>query len=613
MSIQDEVLPQSGTPHAPRTLCEAFQRTAAINPDAVALRTPGGTQTLTWNEYAEQVRLIAAGFSSLGVGHRDTVAMMMTNRLELFPLDVAAQHLGATSFSIYNTLAPQQIAHVLSNSGAKVICCEAQFVPRILASGVHLEHIVCVDKLAPHTLTVADVIAGGRPDFDFDAAWRAVQPDDVLTLVYTSGTTGDPKGVELTHRNITFQCEAITEVFDGVGPDDRMLSYLPTAHAADRVSALYLQQMTGTTVTVVPDLRQIGAALPDARPTIFAAVPRVWEKLKAAIEFAVSNEPDDARRAGLVQALDLATERGALALAGRDIPDELAAQWARADELVLSVLRTKIGLGNVRSALSGAAPIPPQTLAFIYGLGIPVAEAWGMSETSAVATASAGDQIRLGTVGRAIPGMECAVADDGELLARGPLIMKGYRHDPVRTAEAIDADGWLHTGDIATMDADGYIRIVDRKKDIIINAAGKNMSPVGIEHAIKEATPLAGVIAVIGDAQPYNTALIVLDAEVAGRYAAEHGLADEISTLATDPEVIARVAAGVAAGNAKLSRVEQIKRFTILPTYWEAGGDELTPTMKTKRKPISAKYAAEIDHLYADRPGPTVHEPSHTP
>ncbi|MEO6792328.1 MAG: AMP-binding protein, partial [Mycobacterium sp.] len=283
--------------------------------------------------------------------------------------------------------------------------------------------------------------------------------------------------------------------------------------------------------------------------------------------------------------------------------------WAQADELVLSKLREKLGLDQLRWAVSGAAPIPRETLAFFAGIGIPIAEVWGMSELSCAASSSHPREGRLGTVGKLLPGLESRIADDGEFLVRGPLVMRGYRKEPAKTAEAIDADGWLHTGDILEEDADGYLRVVDRKKELIINAGGKNMSPANIENAILGACPLIGAMVTIGDGRPYNTALMVFDADSVGPHAAAHGLAEATpAALAAAPGVIALIAAGVADGNTRLSRVEQIKRFRVLPTLWEPGGEEVTLTMKLKRRPIAAKYADEIEGLYADEPGPHIHQ-----
>ena len=594
---------------SPATMCEAFQRAAVIDPDGVALRTPGDTQTLTWRDYAAEVRRAAAGLAGIGVRRGDTVSLMMANRIEFYPLEVGAQHLGATSFSVYNTLPAEQLTYLFDNAGTKVVICEEQYVDRIRASGATLDHIVCVDGAPEGTMSLAELYAAGSDDFDFEATWRAVQPSDVITLIYTSGTTGNPKGVEMTHTNLLFEADALGAVLD-VRSDDRTTSYLPSAHIADRLMGLYNQEWYGLQVTVVSDVREIAAALADARPTVWAAVPRVWEKLKAAVEFAVTHEQDETKRQALQWALSVAAKRAAALVADEPLPDDVAAEWAQADELVLSKLREKLGLDQLRWAVSGAAPIPRETLAFFVGIGIPIAEVWGMSELSCVASVSHPSQARLGSVGKLLPGLESKIADDGEFLVRGPLVMKGYRKEPDKTAEAVDADGWLHTGDILEEDADGFLRIVDRKKELIINAAGKNMSPSNIENTVKAACPMIGVMLAIGDGRPYNTALLVFDADSVGPYAERHGIADASpEALAAHPDVLAQISAGVADGNAKLSRVEQIKRFRVLPTLWEPGGDEITLTMKLKRRPIMAKYAAQIDELYAGEPGPDVHEP----
>ncbi|MTE12844.1 fatty acid--CoA ligase FadD11 [Nocardia aurantiaca] len=592
------------------TLCAAFQYNAALAPDAVALRTPGDRQTLTWRQYAARVRAVAAGLAGLGVRHGDTIALMMANRTEFYPLEVGAQHLGATSFSVYNTLSAEQLAYVLDNAGARVVVCEPQHVPRLRASGAKLDHIVCLDEAPAHAMSVSDLLACATPDFDFEATWRAVRPEDVATLIYTSGTTGDPKGVETTHANLMFECYAVAEVLD-IEFGDTITSYMPSAHIADRLTSLYFQEVFGTQITCVADAKEIGSALADLHPTIWGAVPRVWEKLKAGIEYAVANEPDETRRAAMRWALSVAAERSHHLLDGRPLPENAAAEWARADDLVLSALRAKIGLDQVRWAISGAAPIPRQTLGFFAGLGIPIAEIWGMSELTCLCSVSHPRDARLGTVGRLLPGMEAKRADDGELLVRGPLVMKGYRGEPEKTAEAVDDDGWLSTGDVITIDAEGFLSVVDRKKELIINASGKNMSPANIENAVKAATPLIGAMAAVGDGKPYNTALIVLDAETVGPYAAQSGRTDvSPAALATDEHVVAQIAAGIAAGNATLSRVEQIRRFRILPTFWEPGGDELTPTMKLKRRVIAEKYAEEIAALYAQERPAHVHEPA---
>ncbi len=584
-----------------KTLCATFQERVASMPDAVALRTPGDAVSITWREYDQRARRIAAGLAKLGVKRGDTVALMLTNRPEFHLCDSAAMHLGAAPFSIYNTSAPEQIAYLFSNAGNNVVFTEKQFVARLREVG-QVEHIVCVDGAVDGSTTLEDLESSGDKDFDFDAAWRAVEPGDLATIIYTSGTTGPPKGVELTHANIAAEGEAFDAVFAS-RPGWRVMSYLPTAHIADRITAHYSMMMFGAETTCVDDPRKIAEALPDTRPHVFFSVPRLWEKLKSAIDTAVAAEPKAVKRNIATWAIRAGARVARLKLDGKPIPPVLALQHRIAETLVLAKLRHKVGLDQAEICASGAAPIAPETLEYFWGLGIPLYEVWGMSETTGLSTITSPGKVRIGTVGQAVPGVEVKLAEDGELLTRGAGIMRGYRSDPEKTAEAIDADGWLHTGDIATIDADGYVKIVDRKKELIINEAGKNMSPANIENTIKASCPVAGPVVVIGDARPYISALVVLDPEAAGAFAARHGLTEASpAALAAHPEVRQAVLAGVKAGNQKLSRVEQVKRFRILPAVWEPGGDELTPTLKLRRKPIAEKYQHEIDELYAKTP-----------
>jgi long-subunit acyl-CoA synthetase (AMP-forming) len=439
----------------------------------------------------------------------------------------------------------------------------------------------------------------GQPaaGFDFEKTWRAVTPDDVATIIYTSGTTGPPKGVEITHANMLAQCAATIEVL-GHRDGERIISYLPSAHVADRWGTHYSPMIYGGQVTCVADHRTVLGAFLEVRPTTGGGVPQMWYKLKAGIEAAVEHEPDPAKQQGMRWALDVG-KRYVRAGQSGDVPAELAAEYQKADELVLSKIRAMIGFDQLRVAVSGAAPIAPDVLEFMCAIGIPVCELWGMSELSCCATINPPGAVRIGTVGVAIPGVELKLAEDGEVLARGATVMKGYRRDPEKTAETIDADGWLHTGDIGTIDDDGYVTIIDRKKELIINQAGKNMSPANIENAVRAASPLVGQVVTIGDDRPYNTALIVLEPDMAAGFAAAHDNAGaSIAELAKDPAMIAAIQSAVDTANERLSRVEQIKKFRILPVVWEPGGDELTPTMKLRRRPITEKYAQEIDALY---------------
>ncbi|HEX6379925.1 MAG TPA: AMP-binding protein, partial [Acidimicrobiia bacterium] len=381
-------------------------------------------------------------------------------------------------------------------------------------------------------------------------------------------------------------------------------SYLPSAHVADRWSSHYQQIVFGLQITCVADIKTIAAALADIRPTLWGGVPRVWEKIKAALEARIESEADPQRKQGMQWAVATGikkarAEQAAINGEGPGPDEALLAEYAKADELVLSKIRQQIGLDDVHWSIIGAAPASMDVLEFFAAIGLPISELWGMSELSCCATINPPNRNKLGTVGPALPGVELAIAEDGELLCRGPLVMRGYRNEPEKTAEAIDADGWLHTGDVATIDDEGYVRIVDRKKELIINAAGKNMSPANIENRLKSASPLIGQAIAIGDRRPYNVALIVLDPDACGAYGAKAGLDDASpAALCENEGIVAAVTAAVEEANSGLSRVEQIKTFRILPVDWLPGGDELTPTMKLKRKPISEKYAAEIDALY---------------
>jgi long-subunit acyl-CoA synthetase (AMP-forming) len=333
---------------------------------------------------------------------------------------------------------------------------------------------------------------------------------------------------------------------------------------ADRFTSHYAQMLFGQQVTVVSDPRQIVAALPDVRPTVWGAVPRIWEKIKAALEAQGVTDPSL-------------------------LPDEAKQQ-----------IKEKLGLDQCRWTVAGAAPTPVEVLEYFSALGIPICELWGMSELTCIATVNPPDAIRIGTVGQPLDGIEVRLADDGELLTRGPTLMRSYRNDPEKTAEAIDDDGWMHTGDVAEIDDEGYVKIVDRKKELIINAAGKNMSPVNIESRLKTCHPLIGTAVAIGDRRPYNVALIVLDPDACGAFAKQHGIEDgSPAALARDARVQEAIGAAIEEANTHLSRVEQIKKWALLEAEWQPGGDELTPTMKLKRRPIAEKYAAEIDGLYA--------------
>jgi long-subunit acyl-CoA synthetase (AMP-forming) len=572
-----------------RTLVESFQSVAQRDPDAIAIRSGDGATVLTWRHYAERVRAIASGLAALGVVSGDTVALMLTNRPEFHLCDTSVLHAGATPFSVYNTNPAEVLAYQFENAENRVVISEKQFIPTVFAAmkqGGRVEHVICIDGEVEGTVSLATLESTPAQGFDFDATWRAVTPDDLLTIVYTSGTTGPPKGVELTHTNF-IENARITDDFGRIDSSDRVISYLPDAHAANRWFAHYTNLLHGVTVTTVPDVKQVIAALSEVRPTCFLGVPRIWVKLKAALEQRIADESSPVKRNLVQWAFATGQAKARTESAGRRLGALDATQYLLADRLVLSKVRAQLGMDQVRIAVTGAAPIPPEVHEFILGLGIPLCEGWGMSECTAAVTVNRPGHIKIGTVGVPVPGAEVRIAEDGEVVVRGPMVMRGYRHDPEKTAEAIDSDGWLRTGDIGSIDTDGFLSIVDRKKELIINAAGKNMSPTNIENTVTANCPLVGTVAAIGDARPYNTALICLDP-------------DAESSYESDEAIRTAVEAGIAAANTKLSRVEQIKKFTILNDTWEPGSEFLTPTNKLKRKPIAERYADEIEQMYAN-------------
>jgi long-chain acyl-CoA synthetase len=585
------------------TMCAAFQVTAAERAGKVAIRTKGDEFSITWGDYAEKVKRLAAGLAALGLERGKTIGILLNNRPEFHFVDTAAMHLGATPYSVYNTYTAEQIEYLVSDAGNTILVTEEAYLDTALkvkeACGT-VEHVIDVDGSGREgTMSLDELEAKGDPDFDFEAAWRAVDPEDVLTLIYTSGTTGPPKGVQIMHSNEMTAGRSFDQIIQF--PDGaRVVSYLPMAHIAERSCTQYLPIVFGFTVTCCPNAREVVSYLPEVRPSWFFSVPRIFEKLKAAIEAGVAHEQDEQKKQATQWAIDVGLRKVRAEQAGEEVPEELAQEHAKADSLVLSKIREKLGLDSLESLNVGAAPCPAEVIEFFHALGLPLAELWGMSETCGAGSCNRPGNVKIGTVGPAAPGVELKLAEDGELLMKSGVVMKGYRNDEEKTRETIDPDGWLLTGDIAEIDDDGFVKIVDRKKELIINAAGKNMSPANIEAKVKTSSGLIGQAICVGDRRPYNVALITLDPDVAPGFAKEHGLSDtSFESLAGEQAVIDEVQAGIDRANEHLARVEQVKKFKILPSDWEPGGDELTPTMKLKRKPIHEKYESEIESLYS--------------
>jgi len=587
-----------------KNLYEAFQATVDRLGDDPAIIASEEDVELSWNELSRRVGAVAGGLASLGLGRGDSIAFLMNNRSEFIPCDLAAVALGALPFSIYQTSSAEQIEYLLADSQAKVAIVEHEFLDRLEEARKQvpsLETVVVVGGSGAD-LTF-DELLEKDPDFDPSETASEVGLDDPLTLIYTSGTTGPPKGVLLTQGNLM---RLLTSVADETIPlpdrGGRVISWLPTAHIAERGANYYTPVMRGLEIHICPDPRRVVEFLPKVRPSWFFAVPRIWEKLKAGLEANLASLPDEQREKAQGD-LAAAIEKVRLEQAGEEVPDDLAQRVAEADEALYSNLRTMLGLDSFVAVSVGAAPTAPEILEFFHAIGIPIGELWGLSETCGLVTVNPPDRIKIGTVGPPVPGCDVKVADDGELLCRSPYVMKEYRNKPEQTAEVI-VDDWFHTGDIGEIDEDGYIKIVDRKKELIINAAGKNMSPANIEAQVKTASPLISQCVAIGNDRPYVVALIALDPDFAPVWASQNGLEGKsLEELAEAEAIQGVIREAIGEANAKMARVEQVKRFFIVPGEWLPGGEELTPTMKLKRKPIDAKYADTIEALYEGETG----------
>jgi long-chain acyl-CoA synthetase len=580
-------------------LVKAFYGVVDRLGDDLAIRDEARDKELSWNELRDMVHRLAGGLAKLGVKKGDTVAIMLGNRWEFIPTDLAAVSLGAIPFSIYQTYSPEQIQYLLSDAESKLVITEEAYLDNVKEARKELsslEHVIVVDgDGGDHTL---DELMGMDPEFDPAESVEQVGIDDLLTLIYTSGTTGPPKGVQLTHRNLLFAVATADELIDLPERGAKVISWLPAAHVAERNAHYYLPVTKGVSVHVCADPRKIAEFLPKVRPTWFFAVPRIFEKLKAGLEAMMAGLPEE-QREPVEKGLEASLQKVRLEQAGEEVPPEIAKAAAEADEQMFSHLRKQLGLDEALAVNAGAAPTPLEVLEFFHAIGIPIGELWGMSETCGLGTINPPDRIKLGTVGPPTPGVEIRLDDDGEVLVKADCVMPGYRNLPEKNEETFDDDGWLRTGDIGEIDQDGYLKIVDRKKEIIINAAGKNMSPANIESHLKTASPLVGQAVAIGNGRSYNVALITLDPDYAPVWAKQNGLdGKSIPELAEEDRAEEAIQAAVDEANARMARVEQIKKFTILPEPWEPGGDELTPTMKLKRKPIDEKYSEEIEALY---------------
>ncbi len=578
---------------------------------ALRHRSKGDWKPLDWGEYGRLVEETAAGLTTLGIEHGDRIGLLAGNRPEWHIADLAILSAGGVTVPVYPTSSSSQVTYVLHDSGAKVCFVDStEQLSKVLLHLESLPQLELIVGLVPFPAFDRDSVMidlerlrargsaelSNTPDTVADRVAR-LGSDDIATLVYTSGTTGPPKGTVLTHGNLEWTIRAVESVV-GLAPDDRLLSYLPLSHIAERMVSHIGQIVSGGETWFAQSLATVPEDLRACRPTIFFAVPRVWQKFHDAMLDQIAAKPRPVR--ALIEhylALGLASVRageGGPAMGPRD-----ARKLRLLDRTIGAQLRHKVGLDQARMVVSSAAPIHPDLVRWFHAIGVPIAEVWGQTEDCGPATINPPSAIRIGTVGRALPGLEITIADDDELLVRGGSVCTGYYGQPDATAELISPDGWMSTGDLGSIDADGYIRITGRKKDLIINAAGKNISPSEIESRLAM-EPLIGQAVVVGDGRKYLVALLTLDPDDAADWADEHGAFADISNLINDPNLKAEVGAAVERVNREHAPVEQIKHWRLLAEPFTVEGGELTPTMKVKRSVVIDVNTDLVEEMYAE-------------
>jgi long-chain acyl-CoA synthetase len=591
------------------TITALLRRNALQHAERPALTTGIGPDagTLTWSQLRAEVAAVTRGLVALGLKRGDRMLIAMSKRAEHWIADLAAVHVGALPCSTYDTLSTEQIGAVARHSAATVLVLEGmeqmQRWRPVLDVLPNLRAVVVLDWDAapaddPRFVSYTAVRGAVPPDdAGFEELTDAVTTDQPLTLAYTSGTTGDPKGVVLSHRNVIHEC-LMQDQLVRVPDHPRSVAYLPLAHIAERVLGVYMPICNAGHVTICPQPDQLLSTLLTVRPHGFFGVPRVWEKLAAGLQAKLAALPEEAS-AAMERARKTALEAYRLRSDGKDVPAELAEVLEQLDAQVLRPVRAAIGLDACHRAFSGAAPIPARVLEFLASVALPVYEVWGLSETTGAATVSTPEAFALGSVGRPGPGIEVKEADDGELLIRGPVVFAGYLQSDGGIEPATDAEGWLSTGDVGTVDSRGFVTITDRKKEIIITDGGKNIAPTKIESLLR-AHPLIAHAVAIGDRRRYVTALLVLDEETAPLWARANGIADasDLDALARHPEVRTALDQAVAEANAVLSRAEQVKKHRVLAGPWTAETGELTPKLSLRRRVIDEAHAATIESMY---------------
>lgn len=583
-----------------RTVARAFLDTAAERPSATSLRWKEGDdwREVSWEGYRDRVARIAGGLRERGVGRGDRVVLMMRNCPEFHFVDMAALMLGATPVSIYNSSAPDQISYLVDHSEAVIGIVEDDgFLARFESVRSEVPALAQLGVVRPgersSDFTLADLLAADP--LDLEAAAAEGDSADLATVIYTSGTTGPPKGVMISNRNVAFMVESLLETMDIEDiKGKRLVSYLPMAHIAERAVSHYEHALLGTEVSCCPDPTQVAAYCREVRPHVMFGVPRVWEKFHAGVTAALGADPEKAKK--FEEAVE-ASEPIALRRAWGTATEEDEATWQFLDDVAFRGIRELLGLDQLELAISGAAPIPAALLTWFRAIGVPMSEVYGMSENTGAMTWTP-HKIKPGTVGPAMPGTEVRIAEDGEVLCRGPHVFQGYLKSPDKTAETLGDDGWLHSGDIGEIDEDGYLRIVDRKKELIITAGGKNVSPANLEAALKM-IPLVAQAAAIGDQRPFISALLVLDPDNAPLWAKQHDIEfDSLADLADHPRIVAEIESHLEDVMAAFNNAERVKKVKIIGEEWLPDSDLLTPTSKLKRRGINARYAGEIEAMY---------------
>jgi len=594
-----------------RTLNDIYEVSISIErAPAMKYKKDGRWVDLSLEEFRDTIRCFATGLRVLGLKRGDRVAILSENRPEWTLADFAIVCLGAVSVPVYPTLLGWQIEYIINDSGSvAIVASTEEQLNKVLEIRSHCPSvqnvIVCEPppQSIPHrVMSFSQIVESGREEerkhgrSRFDEIRAAVQPDDLATLVYTSGTTGNPKGAMLTHANLVSNAIASAEALP-VRRGWMALSILPLSHIFER-TADYCYLYNGVSIAYAENVMKVGDNLQEVKPDVFAAVPRLFEKMRARILDNVAASPPKKQKI-FQWALGVGKERLPNRVEGKPMPLGLKLRSAIADKLVFRKIHERLG-GRVKYILSGGAPLSPELAAFFIGAGVEILEGYGLTESSPVITVNRVDKRRIGTVGTPISGVEVKIAPDGEILARGPNIMKGYWNNPEATAQAIDPEGWLHTGDIGVIDSDGFLTITDRKKDIIISAYGKNIAPQPLEALLKS-SPYIETPVLIGDRRKYLSALIVPNFEKVERDASALGLAfNSREELVADPRVKAMFQKEIDRLNAHLDRQEQIRRFALLPRDFTVDADEITPSMKVKRRAIDEKYKSVIDQLYLD-------------